>query len=77
MRRAAIGIRAHSGWGALVALTSELEVLERKRIDIIDRGVTGAGQPYHFVQAKKLPDAEKYLADCAASSERLAFVALA
>jgi hypothetical protein len=36
----------------------------------------GANQPYHFAQGHNLPEAERYLADCSAVSERLAFAAL-
>jgi hypothetical protein len=80
MDRAAIGISAHSGWGALVAITGTAEVpkvLERKRIVITDPARPGAKQPYHFAQAQPLPVAEGHIAECRASSEQLAFAALA
>src|SRR6267143_6650973 len=79
MKRAAIGIRAHSGWGALVVVSgspSTVDVIDRRRIAITDPNIAGASQPYHFAQGQKLPKAERYLADCAAVSERLAFEAL-
>jgi len=79
MTRAAIGIRAHSGWGAVVAVTGSaaaVNVIERRRIAIIDPIIPGANQPYHFAQGQKLPEAERYLAECAAVSERLALEAL-
>jgi|SRR5882724_10277126 len=75
MKRAAIGIRAHSGWGAVVAVSSSdagIEVIDRRRIAITDPNVAGANQPYHFAQGQKLADAEAYLAECASVSERLA-----
>jgi len=79
MKRAAIGIRAHSGWGALVVVSgspSTVDVIERRRTAITDPNIRGANQPYHFAQGQKLPEAERYLADCAAVSERLALAAL-
>jgi hypothetical protein len=79
MKRAAIGIRAHSGWGALVAVSGNsaaVDVVERRRIAITDPNIAGANQPYHFAQGQKLPEAERYLRECAAISEQLAFAAL-
>lgn len=79
MRRAAAGIRAHSGWAAVVAITCETgapEVLDRRRIVLVDPEVRGAGQPYHFAKQLKLKEAEQYLSRCAAISRRLALKAL-
>jgi len=48
---AALGLRAHSGWAALVALGrvgSELRLIERRRVELIDSGDEyWAKQPYH------------------------------
>jgi hypothetical protein len=79
MTRAAIGIRAHSGWGAVVAIAgapTSPEVVRRSRIAIADPASAGARQPYHFAQALALQEAEQYLAASMASTERLAFAAL-
>jgi hypothetical protein len=79
MKRAAIGLRVHSGWGALVAVSGEpgaVEVIDRRRIVITDPKIPGAKQPYHFAEKLALQAAEKYLANCAAVSERLALAAL-
>jgi hypothetical protein len=79
MKEAAFAIRVHSGWGALVAVAGNPvapEVLKRSRITIVDRKAAGAAQPYHFAQGQSLPAAERHLAQCAASSERLAFEGL-
>jgi hypothetical protein len=79
MKRAAIGIRAHSGWGALVVVSGSpatVNVIYRGRIAITDPNTAGANQPYHFARRQKLPEAERYLADCATASERLALEAL-
>jgi hypothetical protein len=79
MKPVAIGIRAHSGWGALIVVAGNpgaIEVLERRRIEITAPNIDGARQPYHFAQGQKVPDAERYLAECAEASGRLAFGAL-
>jgi hypothetical protein len=78
MRRAAIGVRAHSGWAALVAVAGKpgsVQVLDRRRIVIADTQGPGANQPYHFAEKLELQAAEKHLASCAAVSERLALAA--
>lgn len=75
MKRAAIGIRVHSGWGALVALYGKPgseEIIERCRVEIIEPGSPGAAQPYHFAEKMNLTDAEKHIARCATESRRLA-----
>jgi len=80
MKAAAIGIRMHSGWGALVAVSNSagaVEVIERRRVAIINPGTSGAKQPYHFAQSLELPEAEKFLGNGFAASKRLASAALA
>jgi hypothetical protein len=75
MKSAAIGVRVHSGWGALVAVAggrASLEIIERRRAEIIDTKMPGAKQPYHFVRNSELREAEAHLSKCAAISERLA-----
>jgi hypothetical protein len=75
----AIGIRTHSGWAAIVTVAGrppEIEILDRRRVEICDPGVKGAKQPYHFVEELNLAAAEKHLNECAAASERMAAAAL-
>src|SRR5205823_11212195 len=79
MKPAAIGIRMHSGWGALVAVSNSagaVEVIERRRVAITTPGTPGANQPYHFAENLELPEAEKFLGNCFAASKRLAFEAV-
>jgi len=77
MQPVALGIRAHSGWGALVAVClNPVKVVERRRIAITGPDHAGANQPYHFAKGQNLPKAERYLAEYAAVSEQLAFAAL-
>jgi hypothetical protein len=79
MKSAAIGIRVHSGWGALVALSGRHgaeEIIDRRKVTIIDPKAIGAVQPYHHVQEMELRAAERHLAKCATESKRLAVNAL-
>jgi hypothetical protein len=79
MAAAAIGLRVHSGWGALVAIAGPLgaEVLvTRRRVVIIDPKTAGAKQPYHYVEAMEIVAAERHLARCEAASRLLALESL-
>ena len=79
MSGAAIGVRVHSGWGALVAVTGApgaIEIIERRRIEIINPKSPGAKQPFHYAERIGLPKAEKHLAECEAETARLAFAAI-
>jgi hypothetical protein len=79
MKRAAIGVRMHSGWGALVAVSNSdgtAEVLERRRVAVTIPGTPGANQPYHFAEKLELAEAEKFLGNCFAASRRLALAAV-
>ena len=75
MKIAAMGVRMHSGWGALVVLSNEdgrVNVVARERVEVVDEKAGGKRQPYHHAKNLALNEAEKYLARCAAESKRLA-----
>jgi len=75
LKRGCLGIRMHSGWGLLVAVTENNgmpEILDRRRIVISDPAVPGSNQPYHHASRLALPEAEIYLAHRATECERLA-----
>ncbi len=79
MKRAAIGVRMHSGWGALVAVSSSrdtVEIVERRRIAVIAPGAPGAMQPYHYAKSLEFAEAEKSIANCFAASTGLALTAV-
>jgi hypothetical protein len=79
MKRAAIGVRMHSGWGALVAVSSSngtVEVIERRRVAVTIPGTPGANQPYHFAENLKLGEAATFLGKCFAASKGLAVAAV-
>lgn len=69
----------HSGWGVLVAVAGDaasVEILERRRIVVIDPKMPGATQPYHHAAKLKIQEAEKHIANCATVSERMAVAAI-
>jgi hypothetical protein len=79
MKRAVIGVRMHSGWGALVAVSNNagtVEVIRRQRVAITAPGTRGGNQPYHFAKSLELPEAEKFLEDYFVASKRLALAAV-
>jgi hypothetical protein len=79
MKRAALGIQMHSGWGVLVALSVDagsVEILDRRRVVTADPEKPGANQPYHYASRLELADSEKHLASCAAASLHLARTAV-
>src|SRR5579863_2170876 len=79
MKRVALGVRMHSGWGVLVAVSGDansVELVDRRRIVTMDPGTRGAKQPYHYAANLGLQDSERHLANCAAASERLALAAV-
>jgi len=79
MKSAAIGVRVHSGWGAVVAVagpSASPAILERLKITIIDPKFPGAMQPYHYAASRELAAAEKHIARSAADCNRLAVRAL-
>ena len=48
MKTAAIGVRMHSGWGALVAVSNDggtLEIIDRQRVSLTTSGARGGNQP--------------------------------
>jgi hypothetical protein len=80
MKRAALGVRRQSGWRVFVAVSGEansVEVMGRRRVVIADLRIPGANQPFHYAASLGLPESERYLANCAAVSERLALAAVA
>jgi hypothetical protein len=79
MQRSAIGIRVHSGWGALVAVTynhAGIEVVDRRRVEIIDPRKPGVAQPFHFAERLEISKAQEHVTRCAAASKSLALAAL-
>ena len=62
MKPAALGVRMHSGWGVLVAVSGDaasIEIIDRRRIVTIDASVPGAKQPYHHAANLALGESER------------------
>lgn len=52
--KAALGFKAHSGWAALVLLgrgAKGIELLERRRVELVEEATQRAKQPYHAAEA--------------------------
>lgn len=78
--RVAIGLRAHSGWAAAVAIAGPPfppRILDRRRIEIASRKITGSVQPFHAAEPMPFGDAKKHIDECARSTRELAGEALA
>jgi hypothetical protein len=74
MKRAAIGVRMHSGWGILVAVAEPNLVVARRRIEILPAG--GIKQPYHHAAEMELDAAGRFLTASFSSCQRMATDAL-
>jgi len=76
---AALGFRAHSGWAAAVALVgppSSPQVIDRRRISLIEPGSPGGVQPYHVARTMNLPKAEEFMNDVIVAIDRRALLAV-
>jgi hypothetical protein len=77
--RAAVGLRVHSGWAALVVMggTSRApRVLARRRIVIFDAAIPGSKQPFHAAEGMELKKAEAHIARCKSSTWKMARAAI-
>jgi hypothetical protein len=76
---AALGLRAHSGWAALVVVAGSAAaptVIDRRRVETADPRIHGAVQPYHAAKDMKLSDAEAFLARCTDAAQQMAETAV-
>jgi hypothetical protein len=79
MENAAFGIRVHSGWAVFVCVSGDPaapNVVDRRRVVMIEQAMEGAKQPYHFAEGLSLEEAERHIQRCAAVSQRLALNAV-
>lgn len=77
--QAAVGLRAHSGWAALVVVAGPSRspaVIERRRIELADPTIPGSKQPYHAAEGLDLKEAEELLRRCTDRTRLLARRAL-
>ena len=79
MRRVAMGIRVHSGWGAMVVVSydgGEIEILERRRVSITGTTDGCASQPYHAARNLLLSEAGTFIADAFTAAHTTASTSL-
>ena len=76
MTRIALGLKAHSGWAALVALgapNGSLDLVDRRRIELIDEAdAYWAKQPYHAAEGLEPGEAREVVKRGIASARKLA-----
>ena len=71
--RVAFGMKAHSGWAALVVLGKEAEdfvIVDRRRIELVEE--QWAKQPYHAAENLRPPEARDVVKRGVASAHRIA-----
>ena len=71
----AFGLKAHSGWAALVALGAErdgLRLVDRCRLALVEPGETWAKAPYHAADGLEPEDAQELVTRAIASARRVA-----
>jgi hypothetical protein len=76
---AALGFRAHSGWAVGVALGGPWrspEVIDRRRIALIETGSPGGVQPYHAARTMDLPKADEFIQGVIAAIDRSALASV-
>jgi len=75
--RVALGFKSHSGWAALVVVgvsRDDLEVIDRRRIELIDDGEVWAKQPYHAAEDLPPDEARAVVKRGIESAHRIAIV---
>lgn len=74
--RVVFGFKAHSGWAALVVIGangSKFEIIDRRRIELIDEGELWAKQPYHAAEDLEPDEVHKVVKLGVESAHRVAF----
>ncbi len=72
---AALGLRAHSGWAALVVVAGSgrsPRVIDRRIIKLADPLIPGSKQPYHTAAGWPLSKAEEFIGRCTSATMRMA-----
>lgn len=73
--KAALGFKAHSGWAALVAVGSangDLELLDRRRVELVKDNAEWAKQPYHAAEGLSSDEAKTLVKRGIESANKLA-----
>src|SRR5258707_8799128 len=78
-KEAAIGLRVHSGWAAVVAVCLDKGapvVLVRQRVHLIETFTYEFRQPYHTAEKMLLGQAREFISRMQAEARRLAYRAI-
>src|SRR5258708_34439504 len=78
-KEAAIGLRVHSGWAAVVAVCLDKGapvVLVKQRVHLVDTFTYEFRQPYHTAEKMLLGQAREFIARMQAEARRLAYRAI-
>lgn len=78
-KRAALGVRAHSGWAAYVVLRGDPkapQIAARGRMELFDHAAKDSKMLFHAAETMPFARAEKYIAECRAATAKLADLAL-
>lgn len=78
--RAALGVRAHSGWAAYVVLGGKIdapEILKRGRMELCDASIKGSKQPFHEAEPLPFEEGSRFIARCSKATAALADKAIA
>src|SRR5437867_12139809 len=74
--KVAFGVKAHSGWAALVVLgtrSGELQVVDRRRMELVEKDeASWAKQPYHAAERLTAGDARDLVRRGLAKARRIA-----
>jgi hypothetical protein len=79
MKNVAVGLRVHSGWAALVAVTLEKSqpvVLRRERVQLVETFTYQFRQPYHTAEKMPFEKGREFISQASAEARRLAHRAL-
>ncbi len=74
-KRAALGVRCHSGWAAYVVLGGSNEapdILARGRMELCDPAIKGSKQPFHEAEPLSFAAGASHIERCRNSSDALA-----
>jgi hypothetical protein len=73
--RAALGVRAHSGWAAYVVLGGRIDapdILKRGRMELCDASIKGSKQPFHEAEPLPFDEGSRFIARCSKATAALA-----
>lgn len=73
--RVALGFKSHSGWAALVVIGgsgSDFQVIDRRRVQLIEDGELWAKQPYHAAEDLEPSEARSVVKSGVESAHRIA-----